>query len=640
MEPNKKKIIDLGILETDEVSGVKKISLVEEPAIMLDFHYFNTQKIEKFVNPSAGESEDEFISRCIPVVIGEGKDQDQAAAICYSYWENKDFKKFKEIKCSCGWSWDLVDGGEDPYICHKCGADNAPITEKFESYNDYPESAKNAAKRSLEFRDKNPNIDCGTAVGWTRANQLAKGENISEETIARMASFARHLQYKDVPYTEGCGGLMVDAWGGQAGIEWASNKLKEIRGEDFSVVEDTEMVNGIIDILLQVDDIENRKEIAIEMIKSFEEEGVIYNLNNFVKAIGLDTIDFDIDVAGLPAYVDQVPKKKKDIVTRAILAQSECDNSWTKDQYVVDTIIAVAKEIGTKEEDLGKLFDMQFAQAITPGTNPAEASQAKDRELILYKYMGDIGSDSRSFCRQMVSADLYYTKQQIQSFDSLIANPGFGHNGASYSLFKYKGGPNCKHRWNDFLVKSTKDGKIYIQDLGPAAGTAGIKPKDMAKNGYYNTVNESIFSFAAEEQQILVGPAMVPDMKILRVDEDGQKYFVKFSPETIKEIALKYFKEGRVHELNTDHEENTAGAYIFESWIVETPDDKANTLYGYDLPIGSWVISVKVEDAATWARVKAGELRGFSIEGILVDLEELEAMKTYEKIKKILGTDI
>ena len=161
----------------------------------------------------------------------------------------------------------------------------------------------------------------------------------------------------------------------------------------------------------------------------------------------------------------------------------------------------------------------------------------------------------------------------------------------------------------------------------------------MAKHGYY-TKQTTIFSFAAEEQQVLVGPAMINDLPILRVDDNGQRYYVKFSAETIKEIALKYFKEGRVHELNTDHEDNTAGAYIFESWIVETEDDKANTLYGYNVPIGTWMISVKVEDPETWKRVKAGELRGFSVEGMLVDMEELEAMKTYEKIKKILGTDI
>jgi hypothetical protein len=534
MEKDKKKIVDLGILETDEISGVKKISLVEEPAIMLDFHYFNTQKVEKFVNPSSGESEEEFISRCIPYVINEGKDEAQAAAICYSYWDEK----------------------------------------------------MAGVKVSFDYHD---------TLNTERGKELAKKAITEGEIVYVISAGQNKDEFMPIVKELGIDPSKVFATG--------SNEAK----------------------------IEKIKELGIQ--KHYD------NNQDVIDAIGEIGMKFDINVTGLPAYVDQIPKKKKDIVTRAILAQSECDNSWTKDQYVVDTIVAVAKEIGTKEEDLGKLFDMQFAQAITPGTNPAEASQTKDRELILYKYMGDIGADSRSFCRQMVSADLYYTKQQIQSFDSLIANPGFGHNGASYSLFKYKGGPNCKHRWNDFLVKSTKDGKIYIQDLGPAAGTAGIKPKDMAKNGYYNTINESIFSFAAEEQQILVGPCMIPSMKILRVDEDGQKYFVKFSPETIKEIALKYFKEGRVHELNTDHEENTAGAYIFESWLVETVDDKANTLYGYNVPIGSWMISVKVEDAETWARVKAGELRGFSIEGILVDLEELESFKTYERIKKILGTN-
>jgi hypothetical protein len=97
-----------------------------------------------------------------------------------------------------------------------------------ETYNDYPESASNNAKRALKWADENGWGECGTAVGKARANQLAKKENISRDTIARMASFKRQQQYKDVPYSEGCGGLMWDAWGGTSGIEWAINKLKQI----------------------------------------------------------------------------------------------------------------------------------------------------------------------------------------------------------------------------------------------------------------------------------------------------------------------------------------------------------------------------------------------------------------------------
>ena len=65
-------------------------------------------------------------------------------------------------------------------------------------------------------------------VGWTRARQLANREKISRDTIARMASFKRHQQNKDVPYDEGCGGIMWDAWGGDAGINWAIRKLDQI----------------------------------------------------------------------------------------------------------------------------------------------------------------------------------------------------------------------------------------------------------------------------------------------------------------------------------------------------------------------------------------------------------------------------
>jgi len=104
---------------------------------------------------------------------------------------------------------------------------------ELESYTDYPQSATNNAKRALEWADKNGWGDCGEATGKQRANQLANREPISRDTIARMASFKRHQQNKDVPYSEGCGGLMWDSWGGTSGVEWAINKLKEIDGTDL-----------------------------------------------------------------------------------------------------------------------------------------------------------------------------------------------------------------------------------------------------------------------------------------------------------------------------------------------------------------------------------------------------------------------
>ncbi len=100
-----------------------------------------------------------------------------------------------------------------------------------ESYNDYPQGAKNNAKRALKWVEENGWGSCGEATGKKRANQIANGEKISRDTIARMASFKRHQQHKDVPYSEGCGGLMWDAWGGSAASTAATLKLKQLKNK-------------------------------------------------------------------------------------------------------------------------------------------------------------------------------------------------------------------------------------------------------------------------------------------------------------------------------------------------------------------------------------------------------------------------
>lgn len=127
------------------------------------------------------------------------------------------------------------------------------------SYNDYPQSASNNAKRALKYREESGNPkNCGTPVGWQRANQLASRESLSERTVKRMASFNRHRQNKDVPYTEGCGGLMWDCWGGTSGIDWAIRKSKQIDEEkkriDAEYLEEKEQkeaeeTKGIMDTL-------------------------------------------------------------------------------------------------------------------------------------------------------------------------------------------------------------------------------------------------------------------------------------------------------------------------------------------------------------------------------------------------------
>lgn len=102
-------------------------------------------------------------------------------------------------------------------------------SHEFKSFDDYPKAARENACRARKYKEENPTIDCGTNVGWVRSAQLCNGEPISEDTIARMSGFRRHQQNKDVPYDEGCGGIMWDAWGGDEGIDWAERKLEQLR---------------------------------------------------------------------------------------------------------------------------------------------------------------------------------------------------------------------------------------------------------------------------------------------------------------------------------------------------------------------------------------------------------------------------
>jgi hypothetical protein len=107
-----------------------------------------------------------------------------------------------------------------------------------ETFDDYPKQAMENAKIALRWAEENGWGSCGTSVGKARANQLSKGEKISRETIARMAAFERHRQNSQKELGDGCGRLMWLAWGGDAGIEWASRKLKQIDSQkDEFVIE-------------------------------------------------------------------------------------------------------------------------------------------------------------------------------------------------------------------------------------------------------------------------------------------------------------------------------------------------------------------------------------------------------------------
>jgi len=236
MAIDKKLPIYRFVVGEDDDAGVTAVALVDHPAIEMNWQAFNSQFV---VEPESNESEDEFISRCIAVEIGNGYEQEQAAAICYSKWDKQKFA---------------------------------------ESFSDYPEAAKKNAQAALNYAEKNGWGDCGTDVGKQRANQLAKGEAISRDTIARMAAFERHRQNSDKKLGDGCGRLMWLAWGGDEGVEWAQRKLEQIDSKKFkfSANKEKRIISGALmvsDLLIY------RKDEQGEYYGLFTAED-IYNIRN------------------------------------------------------------------------------------------------------------------------------------------------------------------------------------------------------------------------------------------------------------------------------------------------------------------------------------------------------------------------
>ena len=133
--------------------------------------------------------------------------------------------------------------------------------EELESYTDYPDAVKNNAKRGIELNDK-VNNKCATDVGKIRAQQLAQGKPISEQTIKRMYSYlSRAEEYYDEGNTEACGTISYLLWGGKAAKRWAESKLKELGVLELSQVINDSM--AIIDDRLAY----STKELAIQAAK-------------------------------------------------------------------------------------------------------------------------------------------------------------------------------------------------------------------------------------------------------------------------------------------------------------------------------------------------------------------------------------
>ena len=131
-----------------------------------------------------------------------------------------------------------------------------------------------------------------------------------------------------------------------------------------------------------------------------------------------------------------------------------------------------------------------------------------------------------------------------------------------------------------------------------------------------------------KEKRILMGALLVPNKPIYRRSGEDE-YYIYFSKDTVEKASQKYLMQGNQNNSTLEHQYELNGLSLVESWIVEDKVYDKSVKYGMDLPIGTWMGSVKVNNDKVWNEfVKTGKVKGFSIEGYFADKMERPKDKT------------
>ena len=123
----------------------------------------------------------------------------------------------------------------------------------------------------------------------------------------------------------------------------------------------------------------------------------------------------------------------------------------------------------------------------------------------------------------------------------------------------------------------------------------------------------------SKEKRLLMGAALIPDKPIYRKSDDNE-FYIYFSKDTVAKASQMFLQAGNQGQATMEHAtEKLEGMTVVESWIVEDLVHDKSKKYGLDMPLGTWMISVKCANDKVWAKVKEQKIRGFSIEGYFAD---------------------
>jgi len=511
--------------------------------------------------------------------------------------------------------------------------------QKFETYNDYPKAAIEAAKQGIKRNEAIKN-KCATQVGKVRAQQIANGENLSLDTIKRMRSFLiRQKDNYDLAVRRSdynaCGYISYLLWGGPAALPWATKKLRmagllEDNNQDIIMSEmgrfaDIKEIEGVPVFVNENQANQMASNIGCAGSHKHEVEGTTYYMPCQSHEIATDKMSKKNKFHS-EKHFDNFTEEEKAQLLKSLKSVGKTQESLIDDTWVEIT-----------EDEFNNSLYAEFAVKRSD-SNPNDGSlQDTSQFKVLYKYDGPKDNKNRTFCRQVLDLGLLFRLEDINKMSLFGANEEF----STYDIFTYKGSYNCRHRWEQkFFKKEDTDNKRAVKNPileevlgGPRAQEASqVNPQSRTTTQVAEGIPEGQFQFKAlKDKYELAGPLMVADKLIPRYDEEGNKYFVFFDAEGIKKLSYKLMTNKLIDSVNIEHDPNKSisDLTLVESWLVTDPENDKSNSYGYKLTKGSWFGIYKVNSKEIWDKyIKTGLVKGFSVEGIFKD-KTIIASKEY-----------
>ena len=166
--------------------------------------------------------------------------------------------------------------------------------------------------------------------------------------------------------------------------------------------------------------------------------------------------------------------------------------------------------------------------------------------------------------------------------------------------------------------------ELFIDENDEVSGIAVSVVENPAIEEDFVALKSQEFKFAEvnKEKRILMGAALIPNKPIYRANEENE-YYIYFSRDTVRKASELFFIKGNHNKSTLEHQMPLQGLVAVESWIVEDKEKDKSKIYGMDMPLGTWMLSMKVLNDDVWNNyVKTGKVKGFSIEGYFVDKVE------------------